>query len=387
MKLFPKKALARAISGVALSVALLSATTFLTPQRAEAQIPVTDIGSLMQMVQDGIMRAMESEIMQTLEQTGLDMMGVFSEMEVDTINNGFSNMIARMGRAMQDIQNMEQEEKSMPAQDVCDTLTLSKSLDDMLCDMDAQVAQFNAEKAGVRAMRGGNGVVVCTPGGQCTVENRAPSAAEVDKYNAAKSKEYVDECMSLVGSDGKSLCWNTSLAVSPPPQGTTAEEYKAVLRMNQAAVGILEKTPRTDSTKESMKGEPLHNKLKALDDREAYFKGSLEASLNLNTIIREGTLEADGTRKMGDLHNLEKYLSTRLGSSNWLCEVTNTCNTVGPNGKPPYVAPAELERRKAEMDAVLLYMNLQQYSSMLRIERTLADLSLMTLDHPKASAR
>ena len=387
MKLFPKKALARAIGGFVLSVSLLSTTAFLSGQKAEAQIPVTDLGSLMQMVQDGIMRAMESQIMQTLEQTGLDMMGVFSEMEVDTINNGFGNMIARMGKAMQHIQNMEQQEKSVPAQDICDTLTLSKSLDDMLCDMDSQISEFNAAKAGVRGMRSGDSVMVCTPAGQCHVENRAPSAAEVDAYNAVEAKKYVDECEALTGADGSSLCKTASLVVSPPPQGANAEEYKAIMRMNAAAVGILEETPRTDKTKESIKGEPLHNKLKALDDREAYFKNSLEASLNLNTIIREGTMEPDGTRKMGDLLNLEKYLSTRLGSSNWLCEVANTCNTAGPDGKPPYVAPAELERRKAEMDAVMLYMNLQQYSSMLRIERTLADLSLMTLDHPKSDSK
>jgi hypothetical protein len=68
-------------------------------------------------------------------------------------------------------------------------------------------------------------------------------------------------------------------------------------------------------------------------------------------------------------------MNDRLGSQNWLCEVTNTCP---PGAK--YVPPAELERRKIQMDAVMLYISLQSYKSQLRTEKYLTDMALMEID-------
>lgn len=385
MKFFQKKTIAKAVGGAFLSLSILGSTALFTEQRAQAQIPVTDVASLMQTIQDGIMRAMESEIMQTIEQTALDMMGIFSEMEVDTINNGFGNMIARVGRAMQDIQNIEQKEKSQPAQDVCDTITLSKSLDDMLCDMEAQTAALNKASAAARAISSGRGSVDCKDG-VCTPVDAPPSLDQVQRYNNHVAEEQRKTCESLLDADNQSLCLKASLVVNPPPQGLDANEMKAALEMNKAAAGITEKLPRANDSNKQLEGQPIHDKMLALDSRSTYFKHSFKSALDYNTLLTQGTLEADGSRKMGDVLTLERYLSTRLGSQNWLCEISNTCDQVEVNefGEKPYVAPAELEKRTAQMDAVLLYLSLQQYKSMLRIERSLADIGLMTLEHPDA---
>jgi hypothetical protein len=389
MKLYPKNALARAISGVVLSITLLSSTAFFSNQQAEAQIPVTDAASLMQAVQDGIMRAMESEIMQTIEQTGLDMMGIFAEMNVDTINNGFGNMIARVGRAMQDIQNIEQKEKTQPAQDVCDTITLSKSLDDMLCDMEEQVSSINAATAPGRAIESGRGTAVCDANGNCVAVDRPATLNEVKNYNAAVTKVQRETCDALIGPDGQSMCLDTTLLTSPPPQGLDAKQMKAALEMNAIAGGVITQLPRANDSVKNLEKTPLHDKMLAQDARSSYFKNSFKSSLDNNTILMQGTLDANNKRTPGDIINLERYLSTRMGSANWLCEITNTCSDVQANeyGEKPYVNPDELEKRKAQMDAVLLYISMQQYKSMLRIERTMADIGLLTLDNPNGDRK
>lgn len=387
MKIFKKNTLASAIGGVVLSITLLSSTTFFSSQKAEAQIPVTDIGSLMQAIQEGIMRAMESEIMQTIEQTGLDMMGMYSELEVDAINNGFGNMISRTGKALQDIQNIEQMEKTQPAQDVCDTITLSKSLDDMLCDMEEQVSSINAATAPGRAIESGRGSAVCDKEGNCVAVNRPATLNDVNAYNAANTKKIRETCDSLVGPDGQSLCLDTTLLTTPPPQGLDANQMKAALQMNAIASGVITKLPRANDSIENLRGTPTHDKMLALDTRSSYFKNSPKASLDNNLILMQGTIDANDKRSPGDIINLDRYLSTRMGSANWLCEITNSCENaqVNEHGEKMYVSPDELDKRKAQMDAVLLYISMQQYKSMLRIERGIADLSLLTLNHPDGS--
>jgi hypothetical protein len=382
MIFFNKNKITLAVSTAVLSLTLLASSSFFSAQKAEAQIPVTDAASLSQAIQDGIARVMESEIMQQIEQTGLDMMALFSELEIDNVNNAFSNMIARTGKAMQDIQNIEQLEKGMPAQDICDTLTLSKNLDDALCDMDSKVAEYNQKRAARVAMMTGQGTVRCT-GDVCVGVPGAPSNLDINKQNAAAAKEFVTKCDALKSATGTDLCNQASLVVNPPPQGTNAQEYEAIEKMNEVAAGVMIQPPRTNDSVESARGTPIHDQLRALDTRDAYFRNSFQSSLDLNTLLKEGTKDASGQRKTGEIINLDIYLSTRLGSQNWLCEVTNTCKAplMAQGANPtPYVSPDELEKRKAEMDAVLLFIGMQQYKSMLRIERTLADIGLMSVN-------
>lgn len=383
MTLFNKNKITLAIGSAALSLAILASSALFSTQKAEAQIPVTDAASLAQAIQDGITRVMESEIMQQIEQTGLDMMALFSEMEVDNINNAFSNMIARTGKALQDIQNIEQLEKAMPAQDICDTMTLSKNLDDVLCNVESQVSDYNDQRAARVAMMTGQGKVKCT-GDVCVGVPGVPSNLDIKNLNEAEAKKFVEKCDALKGATGIDLCNQASLVVNPPPQGANAQEYRAIEKMNEVAAGIMIQPPRTNDAVESARGQPIHDQMRALDTRDAYFRNSFQSSLDLNTLIKEGTIDASDKRTPGEIINLDIYLSTRLGSQNWLCEVTNTCKSQGADATP-YVSPAELEKRKAEMDAVLLYIGMQQYKSMLRIERTLADIGLMEINPPGKS--
>ncbi len=387
MTLFNKNKITLAIGSAALSLAILASSALFSTQKAEAQIPVTDAASLAQAIQDGITRVMESEIMQQIEQTGLDMMALFSEMEVDSINNAFSNMIARTGKAMQDIQNIEQLEKAMPAQDICDTITLSKSLDDVLCDMDSQVADYNQSRAARIAVMTGQGKVKCT-GDVCVEVPGAPSNLDVKNLNEAEAKNFVTKCDALKSATGVDLCNQASLVVNPPPQGTNAQEYRAVEQMNKVAAGIMIQPPRTNDAVESARGQPIHDQMRALDTRDAYFRNSFQSALDLNTLLKEGTIGPGEKRTPGEVMNLDIYLTNRLGSEDWLCEVANTCKKplMAQGANPvPYVSPAELDKRKAEMDAVLLYIGVQQYKSMLRIERTLADIGLMEINPPGKS--
>ena len=383
-----KSKISLSISAALLSISMLSVTALMPSQKAEAGIPITDPAALAQMIQQGIARVMDSEIMQTLTEAGLDLQAMLSEMEVDTINNAFANMIARTNAASTEIQNLEQIERAQPAQDACETIELSVNMSDMICNFDSQRNASNAKSKISKAMARGNGTAECDGDTCVEVVNEAPSVDQISRYNQTVAKQHIVECEALSGQAGYDVCADTSLISMSPPGGLNAPEYKAVIKMNEVAAGVIAQLPRTEAQSNDLKGQPVYYQMQALDQRDAYYNEVFKASNDLNVMLREGTIEADGvTRLPGEIINLDRYLTTRLGSQNWLCEISNVsgdaCKTAtNPDGEPTYVPPAELDKRKAQMEAVSLYIGLQQYKSMLRIERLIADTALMKLDPP-----
>lgn len=355
----------------------------LSSQKADAMIPIVSPAELAQMIQDGFQRAMESEMMKALQESGLEASSLFAEMEVDTINNGFSNMIVRTGKAMQDMQNMEQMEKSMPAQDVCDTAQLSTDVEEATCDMEEAVSEISKATAVVRKMTSGKAAYVCKAGAasleDCKVEERPASPQEINNYNKLKATEVVNECEEISERLGRNVCTDASLNVTPPSAGIGADEYKAVMRMNELAANIEEKLPVVSAADAAMKDEHFAKMMYAKDYRKTYFKNAFLSYLNNHTLLTHGTLKGGTERKMGEVQGLDNFMRARIGNDQWLCEIANTCQ--GGN-EAPYVGPDELDKRVAQMDAVLLFITLQQYKSSLRIERILAETALIHLDPP-----
>lgn len=366
----------------ALAAAMLSATLVIGSgsftQTAHAQIPVTDVAGLMQAIQNGIMRAKDSQIMQMFEQTKMKLMSLYSELEIDALNNAVGNMIVRTGKAMQDLQNMDQLEKSMPAQDICDTIDMSVKLEDMICNMESQAFRDNQRNADSKAMSAGKKSMECTAG-VCKMVDRAPTVEELTSFNARVAKKLITECEVLAKATGEDVCASTGLLVNPPPQAATTEQYKAMKNQIDLAVNPIIPMPQTDASMEGIRGTAAHYRSLAVDQRATNFRESLRSVLNHNMMLQHGTMEEDGTRQLGEVFLLDKFLGDRVGNQQWLCEIANAC----PGGdKAPHVAPAELERRKTQMDAVQMYIAVQQYKSTLRIEKILADIGLMQLDHP-----
>lgn len=102
---------------------------------------VKDPAGLMQSIYANINRTLEATKQFVVENSKLLAMGTAAEQEVESINNGFANTIARLDKGKEERHNLEQLERSQPAQDACSTLTVSAGLTDSAC---AQVDQ--AEK-------------------------------------------------------------------------------------------------------------------------------------------------------------------------------------------------------------------------------------------------
>jgi len=353
------------IKALAASMALAGA---LSAPMANALLPTTDYAQLGEAIMANINRAMEWAEESAMQASQMDLMGALSGMEVDTINNGFANMIARFGQTQQDIQNTEQLEKSIPAKDACQTVTVSNILQDALCDSDSQVETLAAARKTTADMSMGRPVGA---GG------KGPSVEDVQKVQVENAKRTLETCAGLPDGSGGSLCEKPSLGISPPNGTLSAAEYKAVTIQNEIAANAIMPVVALSSGYDSTSG--TYKQASLQDSRRENTRKLALATLDNITIIREGTLEGE-VRKPGELFAMQKFADDRFGSADWLCQITNTCADKTASGA--YVAPAELEKRAAEMDAFMLHLSVQQYKQSLREEQLLANLVLLNLDPP-----
>jgi hypothetical protein len=351
-------------------VAAMAVAGLMTTTIANALLPTTDAANLAQAISSNIQRAFEwakNEAMQTAQ---MDLMSSLSGMQVDNMNNGFANMIARFGKTQQDIQNTDQLEKSVPAQDACKTITVSNILNDALCASDSQVETMQAARKAVSDMS--RGKVVGNTG-------KGPVVADVQVEQVKRAIAALKSCEGLVDSSGGSLCEKPSLAISPPGGQLNVNEYKAVMIQNEIAANAI--TPVVALSTGYGVETGTYKQAKLADDRRENVRKLALASLDEVTMIRDGTLDEDGTRKPGELFAMQKFADDRFGSADWLCQITNSCaNKTSTSG---YVAPDELEKRAAEMDAFMLHLSVQQYKQSLREEQLMANLVLLNVDPVK----
>src|SRR5690554_5267639 len=64
---------------------------------------------------------------------GMDMSALLERLSIDNINNGFANLIARSGAAMQEIQNRDLMEQLAFDKDICQNVTYSLLEDETSC--------------------------------------------------------------------------------------------------------------------------------------------------------------------------------------------------------------------------------------------------------------
>lgn len=367
------------VAAVLVATSLVISAPLITP-KAHSMILVSDIAAFVQDTYANLQRTIESSKELAYLKSQLDAIGTFAEMGIENVNNGFANVIARLDKGEEERQNLEQLERSQPATDACSTLTASAGLADASCSSEDKMAEFVASRAKNGKMASGGGKFTCKAGAKssadCTFEDGTPPDVDsVSKKNTVDAIETVDECSKLIASDGKSMCEHPELMFSSAP--LSEKEYRAVDIQIGIAGNIKKPVPLADATLE--KDSPEAKRAKAADFRRENMRESAVTGQKTIHMLMNGTRDENGNvsgNVKGEVEVLETYMTERLGSENWVCEVTNSCTGSTKN----YVPPAEIEKRKIEMDAVMLHIALQQYKSSLRVEKYLTDMNLMQIE-------
>jgi len=304
---------------------------------------VKDPAGLMQNIYANINRSFEAARDFVVENAKLVAIGVSAEQQVEAINNGFANTVARLEKGKEERQNLEQLERSQPALDACSTLTVSAGLDDSACVQVDQTEQLSRDRARRYEVATGGGIFA----------DRVTDAQDVNAENNKTAVEVIDKCDALGGKCIDPKLWFTSTAL-------TADEYKALQLQSDIAANLNIQTPQVAQLKP---GSPEHDRAVLQDIRRENAREQARDSLNTLQVLNHGTL-IQGKREPGRVEQYVKYSESRLGSEQWLCQVTNSCSE-------KYVPPAELQRRATEIQAVMASLQLDQYKSNLRREQLL----------------
>ena len=319
---------------------------------SHADMLVSDEASFKQKYFENITRTIEAGKKLVLDNAQLQAIGTTAEISVEAINNGFANTTARLDKGKEERQNLEQLERSQPAQDACNTLTVSAGLNDAACSEVDQSERVSRDRARRYSTATGGGIFA----------SKTTDAQDVNAENNRIAIEVIDKCDDL---DGK--CIDPKLWFTDSP--LTVDEYKALQLQNDIAANINIRTPQVAQLKP---GSPEHDRAVLEDIRRENVREQARDSLNTLQVIKHGTL-IDGKREPGRVEQYEKYTASRLGSEQWLCQVTNSCTDV-------YMPPAEAQRRSAELQAVATSLALDQYKSNLRQEELLQSALLHKLN-------
>lgn len=306
---------------------------------------VEDVQKWMQDKYANMQRMIESSKEIAYMKTQLDSMATFAEMTTDTINNGFANVIGRLDTAEEEKQNLEQMERAQPAGDACGTFTLAGGLAESDCASGNQIDQLTVNRAQRSKLATGGGVTGSGP---------VPDVQDINAYNTAAAKAMVAECLTLDGN-----CEKPGIVLNPPGGTLSAKEYRAAQIQADLQTNILLKVPNVVGLERET---PAFKRALVQDIRRENMLGELRSAKENLLISLHGTL-VDGVRKKGRVELYEDFLKDRMGSQEWMCEVTNSCT-----GDHSYVPPDEIKRREIQLKAVLLDIKLREYESALRTE-------------------
>jgi hypothetical protein len=359
------------IAAVIVATGLVASIPLVTP-KAQAVYLVSDAAAYVQEQYANMQRMIESSKELAYLKSQLDSMRTFAEMSIDTVNNGFANVIARLDTGEEDRQNLEQMERSQPNTAACGMFTASAGIQEASCASEDKMEEFVASRGKNNSMSTGGGTFKCT-GTSCNyIPDQPPSVEDVNKKNTVDAITTIDRCKKLIHADGKSLCEHPELMMFKGP--LTDKEYEAVDIQLNLASNLNKPVPYADES--IAVNTPEQKRARAADlRRENMREFAVVAQKNLHMLMN-GTRDKAAGNKKGEVEVLDTYMRERLGSQNWMCEVTQSCTDTSIN----YVAPAELEKRKIEMEAVLLHIALQNYKSSLRVEKYLTDMNLMQIE-------
>lgn len=112
---------------------LVSLGVMMTSLPSQAIIPVTDYAIIGQKILENYQSMQQHMEKVLIFKAKMDQIGMFTSAKIEATNNSFGNMVARTGRQLQDIQNIEALQSSSPGHNACETISISLSLKDTLC--------------------------------------------------------------------------------------------------------------------------------------------------------------------------------------------------------------------------------------------------------------
>lgn len=359
-----------------LAVALSAVLMITAPTPSHALIQTSDIPNLMQTIVGNIQRMHnwleEKEVMLSeLTQRG-DMTGLL----VDGENNAAANIITRLGKTLEEIQNIEQLQRSMPAVSACGTITVSKAVDDASCEIQETISTNTGKYAGESS-------------------GYTDTPKEFKKRKIKIAQKIVDQCRAL--SEGESIDEGTvpdssEATYSLPPECIRADYLmggmgrdtftKAEDEASKLAVKIIA-GPIPDGKISANASDNLTTNTLRLKDYRKHALRLMVAS-SLEQVRAERVASADHGLSYVDM--LNDFVEERFGGEAAIEYQKLTLN-VHPEAEGKDInkmtTPEQVEREIKILQDFQAYLSLKRYKQQLRAEALTAAILSTQIDPVK----
>lgn len=324
-----KNKLVGAIGAVAMSISI----------NASAQMPTTDAATLAEVITGNQERSLMHFAEQAWERAKMKFNAESSAKQIDTMNNGFANVVMRTTQTATDLFNMERLMESLPAISACGSVTISAMGKDSMCS-EQQAIQALSQRHSDRH------------------NTFAMSTQEQREAVASANRQHFEKCKNMSGGDtSKNVCVDASGLFGSKGDTLSPEDAEATRGFVDHIVGVAPTMKSVPSDPNNMTPDEIsrHN---TEQTREAYRALVAESF----AIIESERLSPDADNYVpSSLHRLKSFSNERWGNNVWIQNMTNT-NPGNPNG----VMETQLLREMVVMDAFSIHLDTVRYEQSLR---------------------
>lgn len=332
----------------------LSTPSNATPAGATVADPINFGAAVHENIQMAVNWGKEKAM--TLAEMDLDT--VLSMMQMDSMYNGFANLISRTGAALQSIQNLEIAEMLSPDVNICGNVSYSLYTSEIGCAVEDE-AYGKVYKSSV------NKVMFSF------IED------DYDTFIQERTENLVVGCsmLSTVDPDDPDIDQRTALQYSECFQagkifgagvsgGTLTSIESAAL--DKAIEIMVDPTPDEKRSGRLLPGTPEYNKAVVEESSNSLAKIMAIASLHEIKSWVDGPEKADGTVMASKMATLEAWADDK--DANWVARVAGGKIKGAGGGSDTSMYPSEIARSSLEIQRWTAVLQLEQFKQQLRAE-------------------
>lgn len=352
------------VKQIALSIGLSAAVLTSSPAHATG-VPTIDFAGLTEQITNNITEMKnwaEEKAKMAME---MDMESLLAKLEIANLNNAFSNMIARSGAALQNIQNIEVAEMMAVDRDVCGNVAFSLFDEEVACYIDDRA---NAETHEI-----------------VTDATRYDlNAPQFDKHVENVTNKIIDQCESLLTVDESGLEDDEKAMYSQCLQAGsmfglgTAETFNdteedAVEMQIRLLTGPIPEIKNSTKMREGTSGWV---KARLNEMRKDAFKSIPVATFNE---IAKWRKKASEGAPLSRMQVLQEFVDARK-DPNWILQVAGARWEGVEGGGDTTVYRTELLKKMTVLELKQTELQLEQFKHQLRLEGINAAMLALMLD-------
>lgn len=343
-------------------------------------LPDTDPARFALAIQENLKRVQEFMQNEIVSKMQIEARGKAAEQEVEAMNNGFANMIARIDKAMETLQNIDQHTKAKPVQNACQTIGVQNTAIEVECSQDGirevvdsqlkQVTSFISDFGSMVTGRLGLSSGAKSPfvASNIAASSSGPVKSDTEK-NLDEFYKNLEEAVTRHQAwekEGKNP-FEPSLLLMTETIAPVYSDEELVMALNLASIAYPEYVRKQNSDPKNERD--LLNDVRTKNAVELN-NGIVANQIALRTAPSDGMPSKMMTMAMPVRLNLDESGELNKTGESWIHKIALNESTT----------PAEVSKEALLLKGLELNQALESYKSQLRVEAAILQKVLGSVD-------